>query len=137
MRFLVDNALSPVLATLLSRAGLDALHVRTIELQRAEDIVLFDRAALSACLSRCPRRRRAAPLRYQRAVVDHPGKRGAAGALRRRIPPDRVRTRRSASARYLPWRCAIMSQHARTAVAPEARLGRAHAAQRQPRIHPG
>jgi predicted nuclease of predicted toxin-antitoxin system len=42
MRFLVDNALSPVLATLLSRA---ALHVRTIELQRAEDIVTFDKAA--------------------------------------------------------------------------------------------
>jgi predicted nuclease of predicted toxin-antitoxin system len=45
MRFLVDNALSPVLATLLSRAGHDALHVRTIELQQAEDIVIFDRAA--------------------------------------------------------------------------------------------
>lgn len=45
MRFLVDNALSPVLATLLSQAGHDALHVRTIELQRAEDIVIFDRAA--------------------------------------------------------------------------------------------
>ena len=45
MRFLVDNALSPVLATLLSRAGHDALHVRTIELQRAEDIVIFDKAA--------------------------------------------------------------------------------------------
>ena len=36
MKFLVDNALSPVLATLLSQAGHDALHVRTIELQRAE-----------------------------------------------------------------------------------------------------
>ena len=45
MRFLVDNALSPVLATLLARAGHDALHVRTIELQRAEDIVIFDKAA--------------------------------------------------------------------------------------------
>jgi predicted nuclease of predicted toxin-antitoxin system len=45
MKFLVDNALSPVLATLLSRAGHDALHVRTIELQRAEDIVIFDKAA--------------------------------------------------------------------------------------------
>jgi predicted nuclease of predicted toxin-antitoxin system len=45
MRFLVDNALSPVLATLLSRAGHDALHVRTIELQRAEDLVIFDKAA--------------------------------------------------------------------------------------------
>ncbi len=45
MRFLVDNALSPVLATLLSRGGHDALHVRTIELQRAEDLVIFDKAA--------------------------------------------------------------------------------------------
>ena len=45
MRFLVDNALSPVLATLLSQAGHDALHGRTIELQRADDIVIFDKAA--------------------------------------------------------------------------------------------
>src|SRR5688572_3548470 len=45
MRFLVDNALSPVLATLLSQAGHDALHVRTIELQRVEDAVIFDKAA--------------------------------------------------------------------------------------------
>ena len=45
MRFLVDNALSPVLATLLTRAGHDALHVRMIELHRAEDIVIFERAA--------------------------------------------------------------------------------------------
>ena len=45
MRFLVDNALSPVLATLLTQAGHDALHVRTIELHRAEDLLIFDRAA--------------------------------------------------------------------------------------------
>ncbi len=45
MRFLVDNALSPVLATLLTQAGHDALHVRTIELHRAEDVMIFDRAA--------------------------------------------------------------------------------------------
>src|SRR2546427_933690 len=45
MRFLIDNALSPVLATLLTQAGHDALHVRTIELHRADDIEIFDRAA--------------------------------------------------------------------------------------------
>ena len=39
MRFLVDNALSPVLATLLSQAGHDALHVRTIELQRGKNLL--------------------------------------------------------------------------------------------------
>ena len=45
MRFLVDNALSPVLATLLTQAGHDALHVRTIELHQAEDATIFERAA--------------------------------------------------------------------------------------------
>lgn len=45
MRFLVDNALSPVLATLLADAGHDAIHVRTLGMQRAEDVQIFDRAA--------------------------------------------------------------------------------------------
>jgi predicted nuclease of predicted toxin-antitoxin system len=44
MRFLVDNALSPVLATLLNQAGHDALHVRTLDLHRSEDILIFERA---------------------------------------------------------------------------------------------
>ena len=45
MRFLVDNALSPILATLLEQAGHDALHVRAIALHRSDDVVIFDRAA--------------------------------------------------------------------------------------------
>jgi predicted nuclease of predicted toxin-antitoxin system len=45
MRFLVDNAFSPALATLLEQAGHDALHVRSIGLQRSDDVVIFDRAA--------------------------------------------------------------------------------------------
>lgn len=45
MKFLVDNALSPVLATLLQQDGHDAIHVRTIGLQRADDSVIFDQAA--------------------------------------------------------------------------------------------
>ena len=45
MRFLIDNALSPLLATLLARAGHEALHVREIELQRSDDVTIFDRAA--------------------------------------------------------------------------------------------
>jgi len=45
MKFLIDNALSPSLAALLQQAGHDAIHVRSIGLQHAEDDVIFDRAA--------------------------------------------------------------------------------------------
>jgi predicted nuclease of predicted toxin-antitoxin system len=45
MRFLVDNALSPDLALLLTDAGHDALHVRALGLQHAQDDTIFERAA--------------------------------------------------------------------------------------------
>ena len=57
MRFLVDNALSPVLATLLTQAGHDALHVRTIELHRADDVVILERAAADDRIVRLCRHR--------------------------------------------------------------------------------
>ena len=44
MRFLIDNALSPLLAQALSKAGFDALHVREIGLQAEDDWVVFERA---------------------------------------------------------------------------------------------
>ena len=44
MKFLIDNALSPALAALLEQAGHDAIHVRSIGLQRADDVI-FERAA--------------------------------------------------------------------------------------------
>jgi predicted nuclease of predicted toxin-antitoxin system len=46
MKFLIDNALSPALAALLQQAGHDAIHVRSIGLQHADDDVIFERAAL-------------------------------------------------------------------------------------------
>jgi predicted nuclease of predicted toxin-antitoxin system len=46
MKFLIDNALSPALAALLQQAGHDAIHVRSIGLQHADDDVIFDRAAV-------------------------------------------------------------------------------------------
>jgi predicted nuclease of predicted toxin-antitoxin system len=44
MRFLVDNALSPQLAVLLSTAGQTATHVRGLGMQRAPDEEIFERA---------------------------------------------------------------------------------------------
>ncbi|HDR00360.1 MAG TPA: hypothetical protein ENN51_08785 [candidate division WOR-3 bacterium] len=45
MKFLVDSALSPLVADRLNRAGHDAIHVRDVALQCAEDPVVFEHAA--------------------------------------------------------------------------------------------
>ena len=45
MNFLVDNALSPVVADRLRQAGHDAVHVRDYGLAAADDAVIFECAA--------------------------------------------------------------------------------------------
>lgn len=44
MRFLIDNALSPLLAERLTDGGHDAVHLRDYDLQAAPDDQVFERA---------------------------------------------------------------------------------------------
>ncbi|MFM1902438.1 MAG: hypothetical protein RLZZ440_338 [Planctomycetota bacterium] len=46
MRFLIDNALSPVVAEGLRHAGHDAIHVRDLGLAAADDVAIFEHADL-------------------------------------------------------------------------------------------
>lgn len=46
MRFLVDNALSPALAALLSQAAHDAVLVRDLDLQSAPDTTILEHVSV-------------------------------------------------------------------------------------------
>lgn len=44
MKFLVDNALSPIIAKGLKEAGFDAVHVRDINMRSSADEIIFEHA---------------------------------------------------------------------------------------------
>lgn len=44
MKFLVDNALSPIIAKGLKEAGFEAIHVRDINMRSSSDSIIFEHA---------------------------------------------------------------------------------------------
>jgi predicted nuclease of predicted toxin-antitoxin system len=85
MRLLIDNALSPQIASLLRENGYDAIHVRDIDLHAAADEEVFAEAE-----------------RDGRVIVSADTDFGALLALRQSASPSFVRFRQTTGVRPSP-----------------------------------
>lgn len=82
MRFLIDNALSPKVAAGLRNAGHDAIHIRDLNLQAADDAEIFEQAAVD-----------------NRVIVSADTDFGALLAIRQQTRPSFILFRRSTGRR--------------------------------------
>ena len=104
MKFLVDNALSPVVARLLAEAGHDAVHVRQLEMQASPDEKVFEIAE-----------------EEERIIVSSDTDFGALLAVRRKRRPSFILLRKTRGLR--PEKVASQLLHLSRAYADELHAG--------------
>lgn len=82
MKLLIDNALSPIIAEGLCKAGFDAVHVRDFKMQSASDVKVFHFAE-----------------KHNRVIISADTDFGALLALRKKVKPSFILIRKAVGTR--------------------------------------
>ncbi len=77
MRFLIDNAISPSIAERLRLEGHDAVHVRDLGMQAAEDAEILERAANENRVVALAARQRPSVILFRRGTSRQPERQAA------------------------------------------------------------